>query len=678
MSGPVLGNTVQAGSIGAVHFHDHGTTTPTPAQLPAGGRGFVGRRRHLDQLGALDVPLVVLSGGAGSGKTALAVRFLHDVHDNYPDGQLFVDLGTVPGMDPVDPGDVLEWFLLSLGVAAKAIPLGTAHRAAMFRSVTADRRLIVLLDNAVSAAQVRPLLPATPGAAVVTSRYRLSGLAMDGARWIEIGPLDQDEAVDLFRAVLGEARVDAELESVHEVVQACASLPLALSILAARLATHPRRTFARELQDLRAESDRLAALAIEGDRSVRAVLDVACAALDNDAALAYRACARLPGLEFGIDVATFVTGWDNRRTLSSLDTLVDANLLVERGDDRLGYHQLTLLHAREWGEPDNRTPSRQAIIEWYLDRTIAADLLIHPHRPRLGPRYATSSDPVFSDHRAALGWLEVERASIKAAFESASHEGRDDLLWQFAEALWGFFLHTRHYSDWISLHHVAIAAAGRAGGPRVEARMRSQLGLAYAKLRRYDLAAEENRRALRLAEEAGDDQAMATAYSQLGRAARGSGELDAAIAFFERARDIQREIGEVRGVALCQRRIGQMLARQGKYDGAVAQMHAAAAIMRDLGDHTQYARALMEIGTTMVHANRAAAAEAPLHEARDLMRRFGSPYYLAEVLSAVAEFDHATGNTASARVTYREAAELYESVEDPKADVMRTRLDHLG
>lgn len=621
--------------------------------------------------------LVVLSGPAGVGKSALAVRWLGELRDEFPDGQLFVSLGAGTEEAPVAPSQVLEWFLVSLGVPAGKVPVEPVRREVLYRTVAAERRLMVFLDDALSAGQVRSLVPAgSHSLAVVTSRFRLSGLAMDGAHWVEVGPLDRDGSLEMLRAILGPDRVAGELEAAAELAVLCGGMPLALSVVGARLSTRPRRRLAREADELRFEHGRLSALSLTGDVSVEAVMDHSYDGLGEEMARLYRLCAAHPGREFGVEVAAAALTRSIDHTESTVDMLVEANFLTEARDGRFMYHDLLRVHAQQRASredsPEQRAAGLRRMIEWYLQRTVAADRTIHPLRPRVGP--LDELPDVFSSESGALSWLETERSNLRAALDAAVEAQWHELVWQLCESLWGFFLHTRHYGDWIAMHGAGICSARQCGNRRAEARLRSQLGFAYAKLGRLADAVAESQIALELASAENDDQAMATALSQLGRAARRSGDLPSALSYFTQSRDIQRTLRRPRGVALCRRRIGDILSRLGRYAEAVTELESSVETMHELGDRTQYARSLMFLGATHLRADRLDQARPALLDALAVMRELGSPYYQAEILAHLGQLAEHSGDIRAARECYAEAAELYAAVQDPQAEIIGSRL----
>lgn len=698
LAGPVSGQAVQAGSIDHVHFHAHESNRQddsrdrrfdVPAQLPMRPRRFVGRDDELATLRrwqadhADEVLIVVLSGPGGVGKSSLAVRWLHEMSNQFHDGTLFINLGGDP-TGPVPPGRALEWFLESLGVPSDRIPADTAQRAALFRTVTAGQHLAMCLDNAVSATQVRALLPAgSANVVVVTSRSRLTGLAMDGALFLDVEPLDEASALTVLEGLIGVARVAEEVDASRLLVKLCGRLPLALSVAGARLAARPRRRLSDEAGSLVDDGQRLA-MSVTGDQPVGAVFTASYLELDEQPRWAYRACAGHPGREFSVTVVAATLEWDVTTTRDVFAALVDVNLLVEVDDERYVFHDLLRAHASQCAQTEDGavtvTHRTQRMASWYLMRAVAADLVIHPLRPHVGPLYQEGHRPdqPFDGEDAALSWLNRERDNLRSVVDYAWEHGWDDVAWQMCEALWGYFLHTRRYGDWVVTQTTGIASAKRCGNLRAEARLRSQLGFAYAKVARFDDAIAENTRALEIADAVGDKQARATALSQLGRAARGKDDLPGALSYYQRSRQAHEELGRERGVALNRRRTGDILTMMGDLEAAIVELRAATDMMAALGDRTQYARCLQFLSVAYRRSGNHDLAHTVLREAWAAVSEIDSSYYQAEVLAQLGELAEQRGDRAGAIDAYQHAGELYEIVEDPRADLMRSRVSSLA
>ncbi len=431
LSGVVHGSAVQARVVhGDVYF---GTAAPArmpvPAQLLPAPATFTGRSAELarlqrlaaDQDPARPATLVAITGVAGVGKTSLASYWLHRERERYPDGQLYAGLGGFGPDGPVSPRDVLAGFLRAWGMAPGRVPAGLEEQAALYRSLTSGRRVIVMLDDAASAAQVRALLPGTgPGLVVVTTRRRLIGLAIDGARFVALAPLDGPAAVELLDRIAGAGRTRSEPGAARSVVRLCGRLPLAVCVSGARLAAHPRWPVERMAQELANERRRLAALSLDGDVSMRAVFDLSYQALPAGAARLYRFLALIPGPGFGADLAAAATATSPDAIGGLLDTLVDASLLEQTGDRRYGFHDLVRLHARGRAEAASPAERRAVIarrVDWYLRAAVAADLAVIPGRWHLNRLYeqARRLPAAFSGPAEALEWLEGELAGLLAA-----------------------------------------------------------------------------------------------------------------------------------------------------------------------------------------------------------------------------------------------------------------------
>ena len=695
LSGTVHGPAVQAGSIhGDVTFNLGASPArlPVPGQLPPVPPAFVGRVAELaaldrlisDQAPGRPTTLAVVTGVGGVGKTSLVLRWLHGIRGRYPAGQLYADLGGHTPAGAARPTEVLAWFLRALGVPPEEVPANLDEQAGLYRSVTDGQRLIVMLDNAVSAAQVRALLPGTgPSLVVVTTRWRIAALAIDGARFTELGPLPEPDAIELLDRVAGPGRAGSEPDAARAVVRLCGRLPLAVCVTGARLAPHPSWPIGRIAGELADERDRLSALALTDDVSVRAAFDVSYQALPPEVAHGYRMLALIPGACFGADLAAAATGAGPRRVAATLDALTGASLLMEMAGDRFQFHDLVRLHACEQAEADPAAERAGVVarsVSWYLRHAVAADLVVMPGRWHLGPRYdqAATEPPGFAGPAAALAWLDEELPGLLAALRCAHDHALHDEAWQLCEALWGLFLTRKHFAQWISSHVVGIASARVCGHRRAEARLHSQLGYCYLNLRRYPDAAAQLRRALAIDRAEGHLLGEATALELLGLVDRGLGRLDAAIERFSRARDIHQELGVPRGIALLTRRIGEAHRDSHRYQDAIRELTQAQHLFAEIPDPFNEARALTGLGETLVMAGAPDQALPPLRDALATMTTLGSRYEQARIQAALGEATAQLGDLGGARRLLDLALQGYAEASAPEEAEIRQRQSALG
>ncbi len=499
-----------------------------PAQVPGGVPHFVGRQEALRELGH---PVSVVVGTGGVGKSALAVHWAHLHSGDFPDGQLYVNLRGYDTAEPMTASAALEGFLRALGV--ERIPPGVDERAALYRSTLAGRRMVVLLDNARSADQVRPLLPGRRGCAVVvTSRDDLAGLvARDGAHRITLGRLTEPEALELLRRVLGAARVDAELPAAVALARRCAGLPLALRVAAERAAG---------LADLVAELDGLDpldALDVPGDpaSAVRSVFSWSYRALPLPAARLFRLLGWHPGPEHSAAAAAALAGVDLPVARRLLDVLRAAHLVEQTAPDRFAMHDLLRCYARQLGA-DPRALGRLA--DWYLHTACAAVDLVNPamlHLPRPGVRAS------LTDRAEALEWLDTERHNLVALIRAVG----GPLAWRLADALRGYFWLRKYHDDWLDAAHEGLRASVVDGERRAQAAMHHSIATAQLSLSRYPLAAEHFEQARRLSERTGWHEAQAAALGNLGIIHRHRGRLGDAAVCHARALAVVRSIGAV-------------------------------------------------------------------------------------------------------------------------------------
>ncbi|RSM80549.1 hypothetical protein DL991_10565 [Amycolatopsis sp. WAC 01375] len=642
-------------------------------------------RVMLDQADGGRARLVVLAGPGGVGKTALALRWLHDNARLFPSGQLHVALGAFGPDGLVTPSTVLTRFLRALGVAPEEIPFELAEQATLFRSLTAESALAILADDAASAAQVRSLLPASTDSLVIaTSRWRLGGLAVDGAVVVGLDVLDDTAAFGLLAAAVGQDRMEDQPEQAHELVSLCAGLPVALSVVAARLASRPHWRISRMVEALEDRQRRLDALAVGGEVSVSASFDLSYEELTPAAARLYRLLGgAFPGVDFDHRAAAAVGAVPAEVAEEILTDLVESSLLVESGPDRYGFHDLIRLHAArrfrdEESEQDRSTAVRR-LTEWYLDEAISADLVVMPLRHRHSARYVAAglAPAAYPDPPSALVWLELELPNLLAMQRAAAEHGWHELAWQFCEALWGLFLYRKHYEHWIDAHATGIAAAHTLGDQVAEARLQVQLGTAYLNLQSPEKASAPFTEALRLSRAAGDPRPEATALEHLGLVARTTGNLDGALDNFERALAICEDLHDPRSIVLHTRRIGETLYDLGRLGVGIGYLQRSERGAAEIGDVVLRARALTRLTIAHLDFGDAVAAEASAGAAIEILSAAGSDHYLAEALQARAEVAAHAGDLRRAVQDLRRAHELYERSGSPQTRQIEAQLDSL-
>lgn len=684
IGGVVHGPVIQAHDVhGGVHV-TVGTpsiTPPVPAQLPACLTILAGRRGELAALDAVAadsgsahrLTVAVISGVGGVGKTTLAVCWLHGQTGRYPGGALYADLAGHNLEEAVSPGDVLTGFLRALGTTPADIPLNLAEQVKLFRSMTAGRSMLVLLDNVASAAQVRSLLPGHgPSLVLVTTRWKLAGLAMDGARFVEIGPLDETSAVDMIAAIVGDARAEVEPGAVRDIVRYCAGLPLALCVAGAQLAMHPHRPASRTAADLASERNRLAALSISGDISVRGAFDYSYRALSPPAARAYQLLSLLFTPDFGVGLAAAHVGLSDDEAGSVLDVLAEASLLEEVADGRFRFHDLIRLHARQHAEAASRD-SRAAVarsVGWYLREAVSAENAIAPGRWHLNPMYADDQPPRHATSTDALAWMESEMSGLVAAVHAAHDNGLHEQTWQLCEAMWGLFSRRRYFRQWMDTYRVGMESAIACSDKSAEARMRVWLGLAQLALGRLDPADEEFRMSLDVARQGGSLIGEATALEHMGLVRLAEGRPEAAIGYFGESLRIFRQIGLPRAVLGITRRMGEAYRDAGEHEHAIGLLREAQELSVALGDQFLEGRALRSLGMTYMRAGQPSEAITVLEEALEIVRLTGGTYEQARVRSSIADAALALGRTGEAREHLVASLAIYSRLGAPEAEAV--------
>ncbi|MFQ6148169.1 tetratricopeptide repeat protein [Streptomyces seoulensis] len=674
MSGNVYGPSVQAAHIhGDVYLGDgtFATRTLIPRQLPPATAHFTDRA---DVFGALDQarasgdhPFVVISGPPGVGKTSAALAWLHRTSADYPSGQLYVDLQGSSIGRPVSPSTVLPWFLRALGFPADQVPADLAEQTALYRTVTADRQIAVLCDNALSAAQVRPLLPASPSSVcLVTSRWRLTSLVLDGAVLLPLGPLETDAAVELLGRIAGSEVVTRDADTARSFVASYGRFPLAVCIGASLLALRPPG------RDVAATAQGLAATlrsAVADDRTVSmtACLDQSFAALPTDTARLYARLGLHPKPEFTAELALAVaaTGPPISDVPEQLTTLVEASLLTTPGSGRYRFHDLIHEHARIRAESAETSTQRaetlRRIVDWYLMTANLADHVLYPQRRRPEPRYDRPPSHLqeFAGPTAALEWFETERTNLMAVQRLAVEHRLHAAAWQLADAMWVLFSHLRYYEDWITSHEIGIAEATTDNHLLAEARLRNGLGVALRLTARYDEALRAFGEALPLRRRLGDRRGEGLVLYNIGLVHRDLGELDQAAAVLRESIAVKEEAGDTRGVARGYSAIGEVESLSGHHAEALSHLLRARAMLVGTGDRTFEALAERLLGEAQLRSGNLTAARTHLTAALARYAEAGPVFDVGTTHEALAELADQEGRPADAREHYARAHAVY-------------------
>lgn len=476
-----------------------GPALSRPAQLPADIADFTGRATQVSHLcdaltrhdgvsGPGTVRIAVVTGAAGIGKTILAVHAAHQVRELFPDGQLYADLrGT--STEPTAPGEVLARFIRDLGVDGDKVPADDEERASLYRTRLTGRRVLILLDNAEDAAQVRPLLPGTASCAVlVTTRSRAPCLV--STRFVDLNTLREPEALELFSRIVGRDRTAAEPDATAEILVACAGLPLAIRICGARLATRSQWRIATMANRLRDERCRLNELQV-GDLEVRASFRVSYDSLyagqrQVDPARAFRLLGLWQGQKISLSAATALIGEPEGAVAAALEAFVDANLLESPEPDWYQFHELLRLFATEQAqaeEPEEvRLEAVTRLLQWYLGTALRAAEILSPHRYRIPLQKSQAPNPLLNSAKDALAWYDSEQENVIAAIRQASAAGLRDIAWQLSTALFPLFNRRDSWADCITAHRIAVDNAHAAGSRQGEAWARQNLGLGLVKI----------------------------------------------------------------------------------------------------------------------------------------------------------------------------------------------------
>ncbi|HLL66610.1 MAG TPA: BTAD domain-containing putative transcriptional regulator [Micromonosporaceae bacterium] len=686
-----------------------------PAQLPGDVRAFTGRTGELAALDRLlpdavtsdpslptatAVTIAVLSGTAGVGKSALAVRWAHRVRKAFPDGQLYVNLRGYDAEQPVATADALAWFLTALGVRGPEIPLELDERAARYRSELAGRRMLVLLDNASSVEQLRPLLPGTGSSLVlITSRDSLPGMvAVHGAERLNLDLLPLPDAVGLLRRLIG-ARVDAEPAAAADLAAACARLPLALRIAAELAAARTDVSLAEQVAELADHQQRLDLLDAGGDprAEVRAVFSWSYQNLPADAARMFRLLGVHPGVSMHVDAAAALTGTRTAEARRLLGLLARASLIHASGGSRYGMHDLLRAYAAELATVHDPAPDRVAaltqLFDHYLARSVAAMNALYP-----------TAIPAVGDPDAARNWIQAEWPNLAAACTYGAAHGWQRHAITLAETLFRYLDAGGPVAEAVTVTASAAAAARAVGDRDAQARALSNLGRLHRRLGQLDRAAQTYRQALALYTDLGDRVAEAGALRNLGSVHWRQGHYRQAADHYKQAWTLYRELGDevgqadaLVGLGLVEERLGHevqaverlepaldLFARLGdrfseayvrslvarlrhqpdQLELSAVHLEESLAVVRQAGDRTREAYALTDLAAVHASCGRFTEAAGHLRQALVLHRRIGDRASEAEALNDLGQALRAGGNATEARVQHGEALALAREIGD--------------
>jgi tetratricopeptide (TPR) repeat protein len=664
---------------------------PVPRQLPSTLPHFAVREQELATLDGLllqgsnsrSAAIAVIAGTAGVGKTALAVQWAHRVRNRFPDGQLYVNLRGFGPSSPTPVTRALKGFLEALGVPPDRVPTNPDDQAGMYRSLLADRRMLVVLDDAHNANQVRPLLPGTPGCAVlVTSRTRLTGLAAsDGASEVTLHVLCESDARLLLTRRLGAARLAAEPDAVRELIAASAGLPLALAIIAAFAAGHPESSLgelAARYTDTRHRLDKLSTGEMTTD--LRTLFSWSYRSVSPAAARMFRLLGVHPGPDISLAAATSLAGLEPERAGRLLVELTTAHLVTEHRCGRFALHDLLRIYAAELARADVATEearlANRRALDHYLRSAAAADRMLSPAREQLAlpePEERVRAEQ-FETESQATAWFSIELEVLLGAVTWAADAGFDVHAWQLPFALVTHLDRREHLAEHVATQRTAIAAARRLGNVRAEAAARRDISCAYGHMREYGRARRSLARALRLFEALDDLDGQASAHLGLGWLLPLEHKYEESLEHNETALDLFTACGQPIWQARALGAVGWSLTLLGRHEQALAICEKVLHLHRDLDDLAGEAYNWDTLGEAHRRLGQRDRAVECFRRAIEMLTRLDEPCNVALVLTHLGDTYQETGQMSAARSAWHQALARYAELNRPEADDLRARL----
>ena len=665
-----------------------------PRQLPPNIGHFTGRDddiAHLDEL--LDGPadqrrtavISAIDGTAGVGKTALAIHWSYRVRDRFLDGDLYVNLHGYDFSAPVAAPEVMEYFLRALGVAPTEIPRDLDARTSLYRSLLYDRRILLVLDNAASVAQVSPLLPTSGSAfALVTSRSRLPGLAATHATaQLSLDLLSEGEALTLLEEIIGIDRLQHETDVAERLVRQCARLPLALRIVAENINIRPRASLAAVSVDLGGRGDADSSLASFSTPDESIALEVVFGwsyeRLAQEDARIFRRLGLHPGAEMSVESAAALVMAPLRAATKPLYRLANVHMVEEVSDGRFSFHDLMRLYARERCDSDDaadvRSAAFQNLASWYIHTANSANKLLLKRSPINVDSPLAGTEPLaFESSAQALAWCELERDNLTLLTVQAYEHGLLDIAWKLPDVLRGFYNLRKHWSDWETTHAIALQAARELADPRAEADVMNGIGTLMKQTGRsaeatgYHQAALERRRAI-------DDKVGAcSSLDGLGHAYRDVGRLDDALNCFLESLDIRHGTGDRKGQGWSYNNLGEAKLEAGNVVTALAHFQNALAARIEVGDQWGQGRTLHGMGLANDALGELPEARGRYADAVSVRREISDRWGVAQSLDAWGDTERRLGDPARARDLWAEALAILTELGDSRADAVAAKI----
>ncbi|MFE1770741.1 BTAD domain-containing putative transcriptional regulator [Streptomyces sp. NPDC059008] len=662
---------------------------PVPRQLPPPPPVFTGRGRAMAELDRLleppsahggTVPIAGIGGSGGIGKTCLALHWAHQRLEEFPEGQLYLNLrGFEPSGTPTTVASALRDLLDSLGAPEGAVPTGLNAQVGLYRSLIQGRRILVILDNARDTEQVLPLLPGSPTCVViVTSRHHLAGLVTThGARLLTLGPLSTADAASLLTRRLGRERLRKEPTAAAGLLQLCGGLPLAISIIAARAAVHPTFPLRALIRDLHGAGGALDTLDAGDDSAdLRAVFASSYGALSEPARRLFPLLGLHAGPDIGLAAAAALAGAAPHEVSRALTELVRSHLVTAHRPNRYTMHDLLSAYAAELAAADPASRSAfERLVDHYLHTAHAADRLLSPHGEpiALAPALPGAAPVQPADHQGALAWFAAERAVLTSLVAQARHTELHAKTWQLAAVLPTFLARRGLWDELTATQYAGLEAATALADRSYQARAHRELGNSCCETGRFDEAHAHLEQALTLYQELGDTVGQAHTHLNLGWLWERRGDqqrgLEHDLLALDRFEAADHETGRARALNAA----GWDHAQLGKYEEAADFCREALALQQHLGDRRGEANTWDSLGYALQHLGDHRQAADCFLRSLHLNEELGHQYNQAETLEHLGDTHEAGGDTAAARAAWRRAADLLHAIGHNDADLHRLR-----